>query len=233
VQASNTLTTIGGDAEVNGLVQATMSSVNDQRSVQVMSKVKSAARRFKDMFINGTGASNQFTGLLGQLAGGQTIQNGTNGGVITFALLDTLISKVLAKDGEVDFITMPQRTINSILELYRQLGGASINEVRTLPSGKRIHMYRGIPLLPNDWIPVNQTVGSSTDCTTVLAGCWDDGSQHVGIAGLTSPGDSAGLHVKAIGDKEAEDAHIDRVLWYCGLASYNDLGLAGLTGIRN
>jgi hypothetical protein len=235
---TSSLTTILGDAEVNGLIQATRSNEgNDQTAVQVASKAKSVGRQFRNHLINGTGATDQFSGLLLLVAAGQTIIQDTagvttNGGPLSFAALDNLIDLVTDKDGEVDFIAMHARTLRSYLALLRGLGGALISEVVTLPSGATVPGYRGIPIFRNDWLPLNQTQGTLTTGTSVFAGTFDDGSRTHGIAGLTAT-NAAGIQVEDVGVMEAKDNRITRVKWYCGLACFNLNGLAMLKGVSN
>mgnify|MGYP003670099867 CR=1 FL=1 len=50
---STELTTIIGDAQVNGLVQAVGSDYNDATAVQVAAKAKGVGRKFMDLMING------------------------------------------------------------------------------------------------------------------------------------------------------------------------------------
>lgn len=232
------LTTIIGDAEVNGLIQATRSNEgNDQTAIQIASKAKSVGRQFRNHLINGSGASDQFSGLLLLVAAGQTIIQDTagvttNGGTLTLAKMDELIDLVTDKDGEVDFLTMPARTLRSYYALLRAAGGATIGEVIELPSGAKIPAYRGIPIFRNDWIPVNQTTGSLTTGTSMLAGTFDDGSRTHGIAGLTAS-TAAGVQVEDVGASETKDNRIHRVKWYCGLTCFNLNGLAMLKGISN
>jgi hypothetical protein len=226
------LTTILGDAEVNGLIQATRSGTNDQKAVQVASKAKSAGRKYRDMLINGAGAGADFTGMLGLVSAGQTLTAGTNGDALSFDILDQLLDQVTDKDGEVDFIIMASRTIRSYFALLRGLGGAAVNEVMTLPSGKTVPMYRGVPIFRNDWMPTNQTKGTSTTCTSIIAGTLDDGSRMHGIAGLTAA-NAAGLQVEEVGIAQDKDNTITRVKWYCGLALFSDKGLAVRPGITN
>ena len=116
--------------------------------------------------------------------------------------------------------------------LLRALGEASIGDVATLPSGVTVPAYRGIPIVPNDWNPVNQTTGSLTTGTTVMAGTLDDGSGLHGISGLTAA-NAAGIVVEEVGIAEAKDETITRVKWYSGLAMFSELGLAALTGVSN
>ena len=84
----------------------------------------------------------------------------------------------------------------------------------------------------NDYIPINQTQGSSTSATTIFAGCWDDGSRKVGITGLT-PMVNSGIFVSDVGEAEAKNELITRVRFYCGLAVFSDLALAAASGITN
>ena len=232
-QVTSTLTSILGDAEVNGLIQATRSGDgNNQTAVQIGSKAKSAGRKYQDMMVNGTGASNQFDGLLGLVGTGQEVSAGTNGAALSFTDMDEMLDLVTDKDGTVDWITMNARPMRSYLALLRALGGATINEVVTLPSGATVPAYRGVPIFRNDWLPINQTQGSSSVATTVLAGTLDDGSRQHGIAGLTAA-NAAGLQVVDVGESEDKDEHIWRVKWYSGLAVFSLKGLSSLVGVTN
>lgn len=234
-QVTSSLTTIIGDAEVNGLIQATRSNINNQRAVQVASKAKTAGRKFQDMFINGDGTGDTFTGLSALVDSSQVVVAAAdvgNGAVLAFSDLDALLDSIKDKDGEVDYLAMNARTIRSYFALLRALGGANIDQVVTLPSGTQVPAYRGVPILRNDWIPINQTKGSSSTTTTVFAGTFDDGSRKYGIAGLTAETE-AGIHVVDVGESEFKDNTITRVKWYCGLANFSVLGLAALKGITN
>jgi hypothetical protein len=232
-RVSSDLTTIIGDAEVNGLIQATRSGTgNDQKVTQIMSKAKNVGRTYRNLFINGTGAGNEFNGLLNLVATPQKVTPGVNGGPLSFDILDQLIDKVKSKDGQVDFFQLPLRTIRSYFGLLRALGGASVNEVMQLPSGRTVPTYRGVPMFANDFIPTTQTQGTGTACTTIFAGCFDDGTRSNGISGLTAA-NAAGIQVVPVGESEIKDENITRIKWYCGLASFSDLGLAAATGITN
>ena len=231
-QVSSGLTTLIGDAEVNGLIQATRSGINDQTAVQVASKAKSVARKFMDCMINGDGTGDSFQGLLALTPASQKVNSGANGSNLTFELLDELLDMVKDKDGNADYILMPRRTIRSYKALLRALGGATIDEVQTLPSGSRIMTYNGVPILPNDFIPVNQVAGAATNTTTIFAGTFDDGSEKMGISGLTAQ-NNAGISIKRIGEKENADEVITRVKFYCGMANFSQLGIAALPGVKN
>ena len=232
-QVTAALTTIIGDAEVNGLIQATRSGDgNDQTAIQIASKAKSAGRNYQNMLINGTGATNQFNGLINLCVTGQTAATGVNGGALSFAFLDELMDLVVDKDGQVDYFAMPARTLRTFYVLLRALGGASIGDTVELPSGTEVPAYRSVPIFRNDYIPVDQVKGSGSNQTTVFAGTLDDGSRQHGIAGLTAD-KMAGINVVDVGEAEARDERIWRVKWYCGLALFSEKGLACADGITD
>ncbi len=231
-QITSSLITIVGDAQVNGLIQESRSNIQDQTVAQVSSKSKTVGRIFRHMFINGTGATGQFTGLSGLVAGSQHVATGTDGGALSFAFMDELLDLVLDKDGEVDWITMPSRTLRSYLALLRALGGAAIQEVVSLPSGAQVPGYRGVPIFRNDNIPVNVTKGATSNTTSIYAGTFDDGTRSMGIAGLSCMG-ASGIRIVPVGESELRDETITRVKWYCGLANFSQLGLAEADGISN
>lgn len=232
-QVTANLTTIMGDAEVNGLIQATRSGDgNDQTAVQVASKAKSAGRKYQDQMINGDGTGNNMTGLLSLCDSTQKTTPATNGAALDFATMDALMDLVTDKDGQVDYLAMNARTIRSYKALLRGLGGAGVNEVIKLPSGAEVNAYSGTPIFRNDWIPITQTQGSSSVCTTILAGTFDDGSRSHGIAGLTAL-KASGIQVVPVGEKEDADEYIWRVKWYAGLALFSLKGLACAPGINN
>lgn len=232
-QVTESLTTIVGDAEINGLIQATRSDMNDQTATQIASKAKSVGRQYQDQMVNGDGTGNNLTGLLNRLPAGQKVTGlGVNGNALSFAILDELIDLVKDKDGEVDYIMMHSRTHRSLKALARNANGATLTEVMTLPSGKTVMTYQSIPVYRNDWLPVNQTKGTGTNTTTILAGTLDDGSRTMGISGLTAAR-AAGIQVVDVGEAENKDNRIWRIKWYSGLALYSLLGISWADGITD
>jgi len=85
--------------------------------------------------------------------------------------------------------------------------------------------YDGIPVGLCDFISDEQTVGTSSDCSTIYTVQWGEGA----LAGLTSPG---GLQVERVGSLEVKDATRTRVKWYVSLALFNAIKLAKLIGVR-
>ena len=232
-KVSTSLTTMIGDAEVNGLIQATRSNITDQKATQILSKAKNIGMTYRDQLINGDGTADTIEGLLSLVAAGQTFTGaGANGDALDFAFMDEVMDAVKDKNGEVDYMMMNSRTLRSYYALLRALGGAGIGEVVTLPSGAQVPGYRGTPIFRNDNIPVNQTKGLTSTCTSIVAGTVDDGTGKIGIAGLTAMG-AAGVRISEIGEAEDKDETITRIKFYNGLANFSELGLAVFTGITN
>jgi hypothetical protein len=231
-KVNSNLTTIIGDAEVNGLVQATRSGDTNQEATQIASKAKSAGRSYQTQLITGDGTSNTFTGLLNLTDASQKVATGANGGALSFAFLDELLDLVIDKDGQTDYLVMHARTIRSYKALVRALGGAMADDVYEMPSGNRVIAYSGVPIFRNDYLPINQVKGTGSSQTTILAGTLDDGSRTHGIAGLTAR-ESAGIVIEDVGIHQSRDERITRVKWYCGLALFSLKGLASADGITN
>lgn len=230
-QANTSLTTIIGDAEVNGLIQATRSGKNDQTAIQIASKSKSAGRSFQDQMVNGTGASNQFQGLITLCDASKVIAStGANGDTLSFATLDVLLDNVTDKDGQVDYLMGHSRALRSYKGLLRGLGGNSVDDMYELPSGKKVNAYSGVPFFRNDFVPINQTRGTATNATTVFAGTFDDGSFKHGVTGLTAT-NASGLQVEYVGVSQNKDEKIYRVKWYVAQALFSLNGLSMATGI--
>ena len=227
---TTTLTTIIGDAEVNGLIIAQGVGDADGSShaaVQIASKAKSVGRKYQDLWFNGiytgspqTGAAD-FDGLVQLLSAGQsTAYSGTD----WFTNLDVMLHSVKSKDGQVDVISMSERDLRTHRRKLRALGGATPERVDV--NGVTFEAYAGVIVLPSGYI--TQSGSPLTD--TIYAYNFDDGSEKVGLVGLTSTR-NAGLHVESVGPKETADESIWRVKWYCAMAAYSDLALAGLTGV--
>lgn len=234
-QVTSTLTRIVGDAHVDNLIQVTRSGDgNDQEGTQVASKAKACGREYQRQLILGNSAvdSTEFDGLDQLVSNAQTITPVSGTQAFSFALLDNLIDKVIDKDGVVDYFALNQRELRGFHSLLRKLGGASINDTITLPSGAQVPAYRGTPIFRNDYIPSDQDVsgGANNDESVVFAGTLDDGSRSHGIAGLTAA-NRAGINVIPIGQSEDFDEFITRVVWYCSLANFSELGLAKANAI--
>lgn len=238
-QVPFTAVTTIGDAEMNGLVQAQSSSAGvDQISVEVSSKAKSVGRLLQTGIATGTGVSPQLNSLH-TLVDATQYTSASAGQAISFTLLDELLFKVKAKDGEVDWLMMPSRTVTSYRALVRALGGINETMIFTMPNGRTrtVDLYNGIPIFTNDFLSVVETANGAAltggALTSVYAGVWDDGSQKVGVSMIHPMGVPAGIQVEKVGVAETKDETIVRVKSYSNFASFNRRGVARLPSINN
>jgi HK97 family phage major capsid protein len=93
-QVTATLKILGGDADVDQYLATTRSNIQDLEMAVVELKAKAVRQEFEDVFINGDGTANKFTGVKSGIIANQTLSMGTNGATLTLAKLDELIDLV-------------------------------------------------------------------------------------------------------------------------------------------
>ena len=207
--------------------------------LKISSKAKSIARLFQTGMATGTGTSPQMNSMHSLCDSSQytTATGGTTSQALSFALLDELLDLVVAKDGQVDWIQMPARTMRSYKVLLRALGGTAMDDVITLPDGRTVIGYESIPIFKNGYLSVAETAdgGALTGgaMTSVYAGCVDDGSSRIGLSGIHPVAAPAGIQVKPVGAMESKDSTLFRVVQYANLVNFNRRGMARLTSISN
>ncbi|MCP3672810.1 MAG: phage major capsid protein, partial [Gammaproteobacteria bacterium] len=228
-----------GDAELNNLVKAQSSSAGvDQMAVEVSSKAKSIGRMLQTGIAQGDGSAPNLHSMH-TLCDATQYTTASAGQALSFELLDELLDLVKAKDGEVDFIMAPTRTIRAYKALVRALGGVNETLPFTMPNGttRNVSVYNDIPMFKNDYLSVTETANGAAltgdTLTSVYAGVWDDGSQKIGSSMIYPNGTPAGVDVEVIGSKETKDENIVRVKSYSNFALFNRKGLARLTSINN
>lgn len=232
-------TTTIGDVEMNGLVQAQSASAGvSQLAIEISSKSKAVGRLLQAGIATGDGSAPNLNSLH-TLTDSTQFTTASAGQAISFALLDELLDLVKAKDGQVDWLQLPGRTLRSFKALVRSLGGINETMVFTMPDGttRNVSMYENIPMFQNDYLSVTETANGAAlttgALTSVYAGCWDDGSNKIGVSMIHPDGVPVGVQVQMIGAAEAKDEEIVRVKSYSNFASFNRRGLARLTSISN
>ncbi len=239
VQDSYSHTTTIGDAELNGLVKATSASGGvDQMAVEISSKAKSVGRLLQTGRATGDGTGANMNSLH-TLVDATQYTSASAGQALSFELLDELLDLVKAKDGEVDYIELPSRTLRSYRTLVRALGG--VNETMAFDMGngrtRNIDVYNGIPMFQNDYLSIAETANGAAltggALTSIYAGCFDDGSSKIGQAMIYPDGTPIGIDVSMVGLAEAKDEEIARVKSYSNFVNFNRRGLARLPSINN
>lgn len=222
-QLTANLKILGGDADVDNFLKNTRSNIQDLEASVVQLKARAVQVLFDDTFVNGNESTNakSFDGADRLCVAGQSVSMGTNGAPLTLDKLDELLDRV--RGGKPDLLLMSRRTRRGLNVLARASG--SFLEADRDEFGGMVQFYDGIPIGINDYISDAKTQGTSVDCSTVYAMQFGEGA----LSGLTAPG---GLTVERVGSLETKDASRVRVKWYAGLALFNPLKMAKLTGVR-
>src|SRR5690606_36468916 len=97
-------------------------------------------------------------------------------------------------------------------------------EMRLNEFGQQVETYDGIPLLVDDFCPIDEEMGTGEDLSSIWAVKFGVGT---GLMGL----ENGGIQVERVGELETKDATRHRIKWYCGLALFSELGVARLSGI--
>jgi HK97 family phage major capsid protein len=221
-QVTAPLKILGGDADVDNFLQRTYADPNDLEAEVIAQKAKAVAYEFSNAFYTGDTGSNakQFDGLATVVTGGQTITAGANGAALTLDLLDQLVDTV--KPGRPDALCMAKRTRRKLSALRRASGNLLETDVDAF--GRRALYYDGIPILVDDFIPIDETQGTEAAASSVYA--LKFGRQ--GLMGL----ENGGIEVEQVGELETKDASRHRIKWYVSLALFGTLGLARLKGVN-
>jgi hypothetical protein len=238
-QITFSATTTIGDAEINGLVAAQSSGAGvDQLAIEISSKAKSVGRLLQTGIASGTGVSPQLNSLH-TLCDAAQYTTASAGQAISLVLMDQLLDLVKSKDGQVDWLMMPARTLRNYKALVRSLGGVTETMAYTMPNGttRNVSVYEGIPIFQNDYLSVAETANGAAltggALASVFAGCWDDGSNKVGVSMIHPIAVPAGIAIETVGVAETKDEIITRVKSYSNFASFNRKGIARLTSINN
>jgi len=224
-------TRVIGDAELDGLQLAESGAdINDLMAMEVASKSKSVGRKIQEGMATGDGTDPKMNSFHSMIDSGQYV---TGGGGNIFDYLDALTQKVLSKDGLVDFIMLPGTQALKMRVAYRALGGVPMMEVKSGGRTFQVMEFNGIPCFTNNWLSTKETAAGAAltggALSSIYAGCFDDGTQKVGVSMIHPMTVPAGITAKPIGDKETKDQSIYRVKAYCNFASFNKVGVARLT----
>lgn len=227
-QKTQALTTIIGDAEINGLIEAqgVGSTVgNDPIAYAVASKAKAVGRKYQDLMINGAASTaNEFDGMIALINSADFTDQLKATAALSFEYMDELLGLVKSKGTTVDFIMGNLAVENKLKSLARALNGGSL-EWATSPAS-RVFLYAGVPFYRNDYIGSADADGVTAGTQNyVFAGNFDDGSRKVGISGVMPT--AGGIQVEDIGKSETKDNRIVRIKMYSTFAAHSTLGLAG------
>ncbi len=241
VQKSESLSILGGDADVDRFIVQTRGNLQDQRAAQTRAKVKSAAYKFQDTFINGdvTVDPKGFDGLKKRLTGAQVISSGTNGAPVvgnggsdSLTFLDNLDALFGSVAGGPDVAYANRAVVSRILAAGRRVGGASM--VTSDITGKREVQWNGVPIVDIGTtaagsliIPQTEVQGSSSVASSIYAVKFGNDESDQAVTGLTN----GGVQAYDLGEVSDKPVYRTRLEFYCGLATFGGQSAARLTGV--
>lgn len=246
-QRSETLVILGGDADVDNYIQRTRSTLNDQKATQTALKVKAAAYKYQDTFINGDVAvdANSFDGLKKRLTGAQVIDAAVNGLPVVGAdsnarhafldQLDLLLAAVPGIDATNGAIFANDLVKAKLMSSARRehIATTTVDEF-----GKTTDRFRGIPIRDigskadgTRIIPQTETQGTSSIASSVYAVKFGQDEEDRAVTGLTAEGIPNVFDVRDLGELQAKPSERVRIEGFIGLALFGGKAAARLRGV--
>jgi hypothetical protein len=227
-QVTVTLKIMAHNVDVDKFLAGTMNDTNSQIAEQLAGAAKAVDMKFRDTLLNGDTATDakSFDGIKKLCVAGQTISGGTNGGALTFDKLDELIDLV---PNRPDVLIMRHGTYRALKALMRTSGGMVPEQLKLRDFDGTVPSYDGLPIVLSEYLPANETQGSSNVCTSIYAARFNTVDGIHGIYGDPT----AGVVVENLGTRESYDAWRYRLKWYVSLALKSTKSLARLQGITN
>lgn len=183
-----------------------------------------------DSLMNGTGASNDPTGLKSLVIAGQTVgadDDAVDGGALLLSDVDRLLNKITANSNQADALIMNLAVLQKWKALHYSSG--SLPRVGIDPAtGQKCFFHGTTKILVSDWIPSNETKGAGTNLSSMYAVVLGYGT---GIAGVFKPGGSGKMFEVERVLVAANDQHRYRVSGNITFVKFTDAALARLSGI--
>lgn len=234
--ANPTLKILGDKVQVDRAHERRGLDIPSVRARELMNFAKNLGKQFQKYFFNGQASSTEFNGLKAIIPSSQKITAANNGLSVPLGnsdtaksaqqkfleLLDALIEKV---DGGAQVLFMNGATLARLNAIAREYITTQRNEF-----GRIVPYYNDIPIRNigydkdgNLILDFNETVGTSTDCTSIYA-------VRFGEASDLSIATNIGVEVKDLGLVGVHYTH--SVEFDADLVLLNDKAVARLEGIR-
>jgi HK97 family phage major capsid protein len=150
-------------------------------------------------------------------SGVTTITNGANGTAFAMAMLTAALSAVRDANFSADacsfiFASRTQKSLDGLVDST----GQPLRQPESVGA---------VPKLTSNQIPVNLTVGSSTDCSEIYCGKWDEL-----VIGMRP---TIGLRVKVLEERYADTLQVGLLAWLrADVQLLHPAAFAVSTGIR-
>lgn len=246
-QASESLVILGGDADVDNYIIQTRGNVNDQKAIQTELKVKAAAYKLQETFINGDVSvdANSFDGLKKRLTGGQVLAGATNGLPIIgttsadrqayFDFLDSLIALVPGATPEnsafyANDLVIAKHSSAARRETITADGQDSLQ--------RAITTYRNFPFLDigtkadgTRIIPQTETQGTAVDASSIYLVKFGRNEAERACT-IIYNGPPSVFDVRDLGELQAKPSERVRIEGFLGLAMFGGKAAARGSGVR-
>lgn len=200
-----------------------LKSVNRSRTMTITRNAALGVAN-AEVLVRIASTTEEWDGLLRLSENRQIAAVGANGDPLTLEVMDRMIDEFVKVRERLVFI-MPPQLKGKFFSLVRAIPGAR-EEVTVLPGvNGPVPVYRGIPILQSDWIPVTDVKGGSGAALTSLLlvsldpvmGFYMGAGQAGGAQMVDIDPRQArvmGIQLKEIGMLEDKDAHRTRVTFY-------------------
>jgi hypothetical protein len=234
----------GADVAITANGSATLYSYNKSKWITITVTIANATAD-SEAVVRFTSTTNEFEGVEQICASSMVVAPvATDGDDYSFSLLDKLIDLVKVRNNLAFF--MNGSLLMKHLAANRALGGNTEQTIQIASiSGKAIMVpvYRGIPILVNDWVPSDETVGASTTCSSIYLASLDseEGLFYAcpSFGGQSAIGESdprnvpvLGFRITRLGALEGKDATRTRVAWYGAPVLKSALAMARKRGVK-
>lgn len=226
-QLSDPLKIIGGDLDTDTALVAWSNGSNDTRAIHDAMKVKSLSLTHLKTIFDGDSEANpkEFDGLNRRLTGSQVISAGTNGGLLTFEMLDALVDSV---SGTPSLLVMNKKMRSTIRQLARGVNALTIAKDDL---GREVEMYLGIPFAiveddaeGNAILGFDETHGSASNTSSIYAVRFGPDGM---FGAQTSP-----ISVRDLGEQQSKPAYRTRVEHYSTVVLEHPKCAARLKGLK-
>lgn len=221
----------------------TLYSYNKSKWIRVTLTVASATAN-GTAHIEFSSSTHEFDGLNQIIDPSMTIDpTGVNGDAYSYAKLDRMLSTVKVREN-LAFV-MNSSLVEKHYALARALGGTTPEfcEIPGVMGMAKVPSYRGVPILVNDWVGSAETIGGTTNASSIylasmsaaeglfLAGCSFGGQS---IQGESDPRNVPvlGFRITDVGMLEGKDARRTRIAFYGALGLKSLLAAARSRGIQ-
>ena len=228
---------IGHQTETPGFSR-TLSSVNNQREVNIRDALLGLVDKIGDRLIYGNSSSNatEFNGLQALIPSAQKISESSSDtpGALQFSNLDTQLD--LVKKGMPDLIAVTRNTKRKIGHFVK-FSSTNTNIRDDVDGfGKPVIRYNEIPIQYSDRLVTTEATSSDvysaktggSGCSLFVVQFGFPNTEKPGIFGIQGPN---GVERIDMGWAEKKDNLIDRVIWYLGTGLGSTQTVAAINGI--